>query len=110
MCNYLLTVLVTKNLDLSDSDGWQLVSGFKKRIRLGFADRDRVLALRDILNSGQPPYERVNASSNNSMWQWEYPARNADGVAEIMAQADIPWQGGIPDTGLCSITINLSID
>ena len=37
-----------------DAGEWQILAGFKKRMPLGPRDRDKVIALRDLLNSGSP--------------------------------------------------------
>lgn len=110
MC-YRLTMLITNTTDTLDSAGWQMCLSFKKSTRIAQNDRDKVLALRDLLNSGRSPWERINATSNHAMWQWEWPVYHSGDALEPLRQVGLEWPGGqLPDIGMASVTLNLSLD
>lgn len=108
MCNYMLTVIITSTTRMLDAGEWQILAGFKKRMPLGPRDRDKVIALRDLLNSGSVAGGMVNALSNAASWQWEFPAEHSTLLLDIMNKAGVDWPDPMPDIECPSITINLS--
>lgn len=113
MCNYTLTVLITKTTDMTDAGQWQMCMAWKKRITIPETGRGKVIALRDLLNGGRAPYDLANATHNKTMWQWEYPASHSTQILQPLREAGIDWPGGedtIPDIKWPSITVNLSLD
>ena len=110
MC-YKLTLVITSTTDTLDSAGWQMCLSWKKSTRIDQADRDKVLALRDLLNSGQAPWDRINATSNHAMWQWEWPVYHSSEALEPLRRVGLEWPGSqLPDIGMASVTLNLGLD
>lgn len=111
MCNYKLTLVITKTTDMLDGAGWQMAMTWKKSLLVDETDRDKVIALRDLLNSGHEPYHMINALSNRGMWQWEWPATHSSEAINPLREVGIDWPGDqLPDIDWPSITLNLSIN
>ena len=54
MCNYKLTVTISKNSEIVDGGGWVTSMTWRKSTLLEAKDRAQVLALRDLLNGDKP--------------------------------------------------------
>jgi len=119
MCNYKLTVTITKNTEIVDGGGWTTGMTWRKSTVIESAQRKNVLALRDLLNSGKPAandigypmWDRCYGLCNTQCWQWELVCAHSSCVDEILRKAGIDWpMDGTPGIDDPAITINLAID
>lgn len=62
MCNYKLTVTISKNSEIVDGGGWVTSMTWRKSTLLEAKDRAQVLALRDLLNGDKPRSTRTATS------------------------------------------------
>lgn len=54
MCNYKLTVTISKSTDIVDGGGWVTGMTWRKTVILEESERADIIALRDLLNGGRP--------------------------------------------------------
>lgn len=54
MCNYKLTVTISKSTDIVDGGGWATGMTWRKTVILEESERTDIIALRDLLNGGRP--------------------------------------------------------
>ena len=108
MCNYKLTVTISKSTDIVDGGGWATGMTWRKTVILEESERADAIALRDLLNGGRPAtddlgylmWDRCYGMCNPQCWQWELACRHSACVNQILRKADID---------LPTITINLAI-
>lgn len=119
MCTYKLTITIEKSVDIVDGGGWATAMTWRKSILLDESDRPRVIALRDLLNTGKPVvddlgylmWDRCYALANPQCWQWQLACAHSTCINPILRKAGIDWpETGLPDISLPAITINLAIN
>ena len=119
MCNYKLTVTISKSTDIVDGGGWATGMTWRKTVILEESERTNAIALRDLLNGGRPAtddlgylmWDRCYGMCNPQCWQWELACCHSACVNQILRKAGIDWpEDGLPDIDLPTITINLAIN
>lgn len=80
MCNYKLTVTISKSTDIVDGDGWATGMTWRKTVILEESERADIIALRDLLNGGRPATDDLGYLMGEAYRQ---------GVAQAMSQFGI---------------------
>lgn len=116
---YKITVTIGRGDDVIDGGGWTVGMTWRKSMVLEPGERDRALALRDMLNAkepaldplGYPMWDHGYGMCNTQCWQWEVACRHSSCVNDLMAAAGIDdWPAdGTPDVDMPAVSINLAI-